>query len=48
MPLTPWSGRFGVDMVQPSTAVARRDHLFTSEEEAALVGFLAGYGALDA
>jgi integrase/recombinase XerD len=33
-------------MVQPSTAVARRDHLFTSEEEAALVGFLAGYGGL--
>jgi integrase/recombinase XerD len=35
-----------MDMVQPSTAVARRDDLFTSEEEAVLVGFLAGYGGL--
>ena len=35
-----------MQIVRVTTAVAVRVEMFTTEEEQALVGFLAGYGAL--
>jgi hypothetical protein len=35
-----------MQVTQVSTAVVRRDEVFTTEEQDALFGFLAGYGGL--